>query len=68
MFNTPNWLDLYEMLTFGIAIDFFQEHVLRQGPQDNETALEQLKDKKIADSIKHGFKRTTGFDLPGTKH
>jgi hypothetical protein len=49
------------------AIDFFQEHVLRQGPQNNETALEQLKDKKIADSIKHTFKNVTGFDLPGTK-
>ncbi|KAF9460886.1 hypothetical protein BDZ94DRAFT_1168771 [Collybia nuda] len=52
----------------GLAIDLFQERVLRQRLQDNESALEQLKDKGIADGIKHGFKYATGFDLPGTKH
>ncbi|KAF9557764.1 hypothetical protein CPC08DRAFT_710175, partial [Agrocybe pediades] len=34
------------------AIDMFQEHVLKQGPQDNESALEQAKDKQIADAIR----------------
>ena len=30
----------------------FQEKVLKAGPQDNEDALEQAKDKKIADTIR----------------
>ncbi|KAJ2914194.1 hypothetical protein MD484_g6204, partial [Candolleomyces efflorescens] len=34
------------------AIDLFQEHVLKEGPQHNESALEQLKDKQIADTIR----------------
>lgn len=49
-----------------IAIDLFQEHVLKQGPQHNESAVEQLKDKHIADAIKHQFKSATGKDFPGT--
>ncbi|CAA7260952.1 unnamed protein product [Cyclocybe aegerita] len=35
------------------AIDLFQEHVLKEGPQHNESALEQAKDKKIADTIRN---------------
>jgi hypothetical protein len=35
-----------------IAIDMFQEHVLKEGPQHNESALEQLKDKQIADTLR----------------
>jgi hypothetical protein len=34
-----------------LEIDFFQEHVLKQGDQSNESALEQAKDKQIADAI-----------------
>ena len=34
------------------AIDFVQEHVLKEGPQNNESAIEQAKDKKIADTIR----------------
>ncbi|KAF9460866.1 hypothetical protein BDZ94DRAFT_1323711 [Collybia nuda] len=49
------------------AIDLFQEHVLKQGPQNNESAIEQLKDKQIADAIKHQFKNVTGKEFPGTK-
>ena len=36
-----------------VAIDFFQEHVLKQGNQSNESAIEQAKDKQIADAIRH---------------
>lgn len=32
-----------------LAIDLFQEHVLKQGPQNNESALEQAKDEYISD-------------------
>jgi hypothetical protein len=35
------------------AIDLFQEHVLKQGPQNNESAIEQAKDEKIASTIKN---------------
>ncbi|KAJ3500832.1 hypothetical protein NLJ89_g9618 [Agrocybe chaxingu] len=35
------------------AIDLFQEHVLKEGPQNHESALEQAKDKKIADAIRN---------------
>ncbi|KAF9480852.1 hypothetical protein BDN70DRAFT_804514 [Pholiota conissans] len=42
------------------AIDLFQEHVLKEGPQNNESAIEQAKDKKIADTIRH----TLGRDKP----
>lgn len=42
------------MLTSDIfeAIDLFQEHVLKEGPQDNESAMEQAKDKHIANMIR----------------
>lgn len=33
----------------GVAIDFAQEKVLGQGPQDNESAIEQAKDEQISD-------------------
>jgi len=33
----------------------FQEHILKEGPQNNESALEQLKDKQIADAIRKTF-------------
>lgn len=34
------------------ALDKFQEHVLHQGDQSNESAWEQMKDDKIADAIR----------------
>lgn len=46
-----------------LAIDFYQEHVLKQGKQDDESAVEQLKDKQIASVIRHGFESVTGKDL-----
>lgn len=35
------------------AIDKFQEYVLKEGDQSNESALEQMKDEKIAEAIRH---------------
>jgi len=44
----------------------FQEKVLKSGPQDNENAIEQAKDKKIADTIREQYKKQTGNDFPGS--
>ncbi|PVG02109.1 hypothetical protein CPB86DRAFT_682744, partial [Serendipita vermifera] len=46
------------------AVDMFQEHVLKAGPQNNESAIEQAKDKQIADAIRGGYKQFTGKDIP----
>jgi len=32
-----------------LAVDLFQEHILKKGPQNNESALEQAKDEQISD-------------------
>ncbi|PWN47032.1 hypothetical protein IE53DRAFT_298448, partial [Violaceomyces palustris] len=42
------------------GIDFFQEKVLKEGPQDNETAIEQQKDNVIAQQIREKYKNFTG--------
>jgi len=34
------------------AIDMFQEHVMKAGPQHNESPLEQAKDAQIANAIR----------------
>jgi hypothetical protein len=49
-----------------LAIDFYQEHVLKQGKQDDESAIEQAKDKQIASVIRHGFESVTGKELPSS--
>ena len=41
-----------------------QEKVLGQGPQDNESAVEQAKDEQISDFIRGQYKSATGSDLP----
>lgn len=46
------------------GVDFVQEHVLGQGPQDNESAVEQAKDEQISDFIRGQYKNTTGSELP----
>ncbi|CAE6457252.1 unnamed protein product [Rhizoctonia solani] len=46
------------------VIDIYQEHVLKQGPQDNESAFEQAKDEQISDALRAGFKMVTGKDIP----
>lgn len=34
-----------------VGVDLVQEHVFGQGPQDNESALEQAKDEQISDCM-----------------
>jgi len=46
------------------GVDFFQEKVLGQGPQDNESAIEQAKDEQISDFIRGKFKDATGREIP----
>jgi hypothetical protein len=46
------------------AIDFFQHHMLKKGDQDDESAIEQLKDEQIATGIKLAYKNATGHDFP----
>ncbi|KAH7320396.1 hypothetical protein B0J17DRAFT_685574 [Rhizoctonia solani] len=45
-------------------IDLYQEHVLKQGPQSDESAFEQAKDEQISDAIRAGFKMVTGKEVP----
>jgi hypothetical protein len=42
----------------------FQERILKQGPQNNESAVEQLKDEHISDAIRSQYKSMTGRDFP----
>jgi hypothetical protein len=42
----------------------FQEHVMKSGPQSNESAIEQAKDQQIKEALKSGFKSATGKDIP----
>lgn len=46
------------------GVDFVQEKFLGQGPQDNESAIEQAKDEQISDFIRGKYKGTTGSDFP----
>lgn len=46
------------------GVDWVQEHVLGQGPQNNESAFEQAKDEQISDYIRKQYKSTTGSDVP----
>ena len=41
-----------------------QENVLKQGPQNNENAAEQAKDRFIADQIRDQYRNATGKDFP----
>ncbi|RXW22227.1 hypothetical protein EST38_g3644 [Candolleomyces aberdarensis] len=45
------------------GIDLFQEHVLKQGSQKNESAAQQATDDKIKSGIKSLFKMATGKDM-----
>lgn len=47
-----------------LGVDFVQEKFLGQGPQDNESALEQAKDEQISDAIRGQYKNMTGKDMP----
>ncbi|KAI1653967.1 hypothetical protein F4813DRAFT_237672 [Daldinia decipiens] len=46
------------------GIDWVQQHVLGQGDQSNESAVEQAKDEQISDYIRDQYKKTTGSDIP----
>ncbi|KIW88005.1 uncharacterized protein Z519_11115 [Cladophialophora bantiana CBS 173.52] len=46
------------------GVDFVQEKFLGQGPQDNESAVEQAKDEQISDFIRNQYKSATGKDFP----
>ncbi|OTA52479.1 hypothetical protein K449DRAFT_360229 [Hypoxylon sp. EC38] len=46
------------------GVDWVQEHVLGQGDQSNESAVEQAKDEQISDFIRDQYKKTTGSDFP----
>ena len=41
-----------------------QEKVLGQGPQNDESAIEQAKDEQISDFIRGQYKSATGSDMP----
>ncbi|ROW07026.1 hypothetical protein VPNG_06627 [Cytospora leucostoma] len=46
------------------GVDWVQEHVLGQGDQSNESAVEQAKDEQISDFVRRQYKSTTGKDVP----
>ncbi|CAE6430519.1 unnamed protein product [Rhizoctonia solani] len=46
------------------AVDWAQQHILGQGDQSNESAIEQAKDEQISDFIRSQYKNTTGKDFP----
>ncbi|OIW31735.1 hypothetical protein CONLIGDRAFT_678193 [Coniochaeta ligniaria NRRL 30616] len=46
------------------GVDWVQQNVLGQGPQDNESAIEQAKDEQISDYIRGAYKSATGSDIP----
>ncbi|KAK4213285.1 hypothetical protein QBC37DRAFT_400698 [Rhypophila decipiens] len=48
------------------TIDLVQEKVLKQGAQDNESAIEQAKDEKIAGFVREQYKKQFGNDFPGS--
>lgn len=52
------------ILTQLAGVDFMQEKFFGQGPQDNESAVEQAKDEQISDFIRSKYKATTGSDFP----
>lgn len=46
------------------GIDMVQEKFMGQGPQDNESAVEQAKDEQISDYIRGQYKSMSGSDMP----
>ncbi|KAI1822767.1 hypothetical protein F4861DRAFT_540696 [Xylaria intraflava] len=53
-----------ETFRVNTSVDWVQEHVLGQGDQSNESAVEQAKDEQISDFIRDQYKKTTGSDMP----
>ncbi|GAB1314526.1 hypothetical protein MFIFM68171_04736 [Madurella fahalii] len=50
--------------TLDKGVDWVQENVLKQGPQNNESAAEQAKDRFIAEQIRQQYKNATGKEMP----
>jgi hypothetical protein len=48
-----------------LGVDFVQERVMGQGPQDNENAIEQAKDEQISDFVRNQVKGVAGKDYLG---
>ncbi|KAF9265944.1 hypothetical protein L218DRAFT_859640, partial [Marasmius fiardii PR-910] len=48
------------------AIDFVQEHILRQGDQHQEGQFEQWKDDRISAAIRSQYKHATGHEFPSS--
>ncbi|KAF8999730.1 hypothetical protein BDZ89DRAFT_935878, partial [Hymenopellis radicata] len=46
------------------GVDYVQEHVFHQGPQNNESAVEQAKDEQISDAIRRGYKSAIEKEFP----
>ena len=46
------------------GVDWVQENVLGQGPQNNENAVEQAKDEQISDFVRSQYKKGMGKDVP----
>lgn len=46
------------------GIDLIQQHVLKQGDQSNESAVEQATDEQISDFIRGQYKNATGKEFP----
>ncbi|KAK4205054.1 hypothetical protein QBC40DRAFT_271665 [Triangularia verruculosa] len=46
------------------GVDLFQQHVLGQGDQSNESAIEQAKDEQISDFVRDQYKKNMGKDFP----
>lgn len=46
------------------GVDWAQQNLMGQGPQDNESAIEQAKDEQISDYIRGAYKSSTGSDIP----
>jgi hypothetical protein len=46
------------------GIDFVQEKFMGQGPQNNESAIEQAKDEQISDFIRGQYKSKTRSNVP----
>jgi len=46
------------------GIDFVQEKFIGQGPQNNESAIEQPKDEQISDFIRGQYKSKTRRNVP----
>jgi hypothetical protein len=51
------------MMNPSTAVDLVQQHVLKEGDQSNESAVEQAKDEQISDFIRDKYKQSTGKDF-----